>query len=160
MLDVVNEVRETLLGVDAVTRLRLHGCLPVLQSTVSNWYATAPTTYDPLLLVAASPTSGLMMGANGWPDLNSAAAAKLKRSDVALSIVRNLERKQPPGELILTGVGVILRRAGIESHILDAAEIVAMGQLPLVVFLVARHAKELSMFSTVVPIAPPIVTLH
>ena len=140
--DVTTSVRETMGKLDSVTRLRLDPCLPMLSETLQNWQATAPQSCDPLLIVAASPISGVIIGAEDWPDLDQAVIAKLELADVVWTITRGLERKPPTGDTIFGAVAVVMGTEGIAAQQRDGAETLENGDTPLVVFLTARHGKN------------------
>jgi hypothetical protein len=131
---------------DPVARPRLRRCLPYLFEAVANFDASAAS--GRLVIAAATPKGAVVLAAEDWPDVKR---SKLKRGDVALALSAAIECKDNwEGDTILIGLTVMLGRAGLGAQAADAALIRQDGKQPLVVALVERQPKTVTMLVTTV----------
>ena len=112
-----------------------------------------------LVIAAATPKGAVVLAADGWPQIG---ATKLKTSDVALALSAAIESKGDEGDTVLTGLTVMLGKAGIAAQAADAAQIIEDGKLPLVVALLERQPKSVALLVTTIalPIDADGATVH
>ena len=91
----------------------------------------------------------MALAADGWPRIID--RSKLKRGAVALALGAAIDsRDASEGEAVLTGLTVLLGSKGLEAQALDAEQIAADGGRPLVVLLIEREGKAVTMLATTI----------
>jgi hypothetical protein len=137
---------------DPAARPRLRKCLPFLSEAVE--HIDARVARGRLVIAAASKHGAIVVAADGWPRTTK---SKLTKGDVALALGAAIDSRDASD--ILTGLTIILGRAGLEAHELDAAQIVEDGGQPLVVALVEREKTSVTLLITTVSL-PAAATVH
>lgn len=139
--EVIDHVR------DPAARPRLRRCLPFLRSAVDR-IDTRATSGGLMIAAATANGAAVLSAADGWPQINSST---LKTGDVALALTAAIESQEmDEGDVIITGLTLLLGKTGLEAQALDAAQIVADGGQPLVVALIERERTSVTVLVTTI----------
>jgi len=141
---------------DPAARPRLRECLPFLRSAVESVDVDqAPGT---LVIACATPRAATVISTDGWPRLG---ASTLSKSDAVLAVTRAIESHATDNaDIIVTGLSLLLGRKGREAAELDAAQIIEDGGKPMLVGLLQREGKTITLLITVLRVSRESTTLH
>jgi hypothetical protein len=160
------------------SKQRLRDCLPRLAAAIESWcpavmiagrsgvavaYGPDDAAVDGIRIAAATSRNGTILHCGGWPSVNAATAAKLKRGKVVAQVANAIERAHENPAVaddacmnILVGVYLLLGEDGQRAYEHDAAVIAGTGGLPLIVLLADyRDGKTVSLVTTV-GVPPPV----
>jgi len=141
---------------DPAARPRLRECLPFLRSAVESVDVDqAPGT---LVIACATPRAATVISTEGWPRIGRSSVSK---SNAVLATIKAIESHATDNaEIIIGGLSVLLGRKGREAAELDAAQIIADGGKPMLVGLLQREGKSITLLITVIAIARESTTVH
>jgi hypothetical protein len=139
-------------------RSRLLKALPSLLEGVESWGGPQKHEQDDVLVAAALPGNCVVFAANVWPVYDEEQAAR--PGDIARALCANLACATPTSEVainILTALTVLLGPEALERQQREVQRIRSGGGVPLVITLLDRQDKDVTMMVTVVAVPRPTV---
>jgi hypothetical protein len=133
----------------------------MLQQGLDNWHGPHPGGHG-LIVASATPLSGIILDAAGWPhcDPRQPAAFDKGKAELAIAAATESAPTVEATNTILSGLTVVFGTAGVAAQEADAARIVADGGVPLCVALLERRPGSVTVLVTTLTSPERERTLH
>jgi hypothetical protein len=108
-------------ALDPETGERLGRCLPMFSAAIDRWCVSSERVpQGSFMLAAATPNSGVVLHAPGWPVINQ-TGPRFSRDTFAIATARAIDSETYAGDIIIAGVAALLGARGVAICKADAA---------------------------------------